>query len=84
MSIVPIRPGLQPEPEAGEVNTYVIAALEELLDKARTGEVIGIAYAVQHPKQLTSYWRAGFCSRATLGALALLQHWLCAEEMEAE
>lgn len=83
MTIVPIRPGVEPDPPKGEVNADVVETLEKLLDRARSGEVIGIAYAVQHPERMTSYWRAGFCSRAILGAMLLLQHEMCAADIEA-
>ncbi|MET4187599.1 hypothetical protein ABIB86_000452 [Bradyrhizobium sp. JR1.7] len=82
MSIVPIRPGLEPDPPNGEVNSVAVKAIEELLEKARAGEVIGIAYALQHPKRTTSFGRAGFCTRALLGAVCLLQAWVCKDDLE--
>jgi len=82
MSIVPIRPGLEPDPPKGEVNAALVKELEQLLDRARSGEVVGIAIALQHPERLTSFYRVGFMSRAILGALVLLQTQMATDELE--
>lgn len=44
---------------APEPNTSCIAALEELLEKAKAGEVVGVAVACLHYDRLASYHIAG-------------------------
>lgn len=79
MKIVPLRPGLEPCPD-GEPNQEVIDCLSVLLDKAKAGEVIGIAYVSQHPADFTMYDRKGRTTRGTIGALVMLQYDMCKED----
>lgn len=74
MSVTPIRPGVAPEPSNGEVIESVVTELEELLDHARAGRIVGLAYAAQHQEKMTTYNHCGYRSRAVLGTLVLLQH----------
>lgn len=80
--VVPIRPGLAPAPPNGEVSPETVKQLEELLEMARSGEVIGIAYAISHPGYATSFHRVGYGGRALLGAVGLLQHSICQHDLE--
>lgn len=72
--VIAIREGVSPEPLAGEVNSDVVERLADLLDKARSGEVTGIAYATLHPGDVSFYDNCGRATRGLLGALLLLQH----------
>lgn len=80
--VVPIRPGLAPAPPDGEVSPETVKVLEELLEKARSGEVSGIAYAVSHSGDTTSFHCVGYGGRALLGAVTLLQHNICKRDLE--
>jgi hypothetical protein len=83
MTIVPIRPGLA-LPPPGEINENVVSELEDLLEQARAGEIVGIAYALEHPGKTTSFQRAGFCTRGLLGAVTLLQAQICRNELDED
>lgn len=75
--VVPLRAGLEPSPPAGEVDATVVARLAELLAKAEAGEIVGIAYAVLHPGDFSSFDTRGRTTRGLLGALSLLQYDMC-------
>jgi hypothetical protein len=76
-TVIPLRPGLEPPPAPGSVNAALVEELASLLDKARAGEVVGIAYAVLHPGDLSSFNTAGRTTRGLLGALTMLQYDMC-------
>jgi hypothetical protein len=82
-TVVPLRPGLEPYPD-GEPNPEVIQHLSGLLDRAKAGEIIGIAYAAIHPGDFTSYTRKGRTTRGVIGALVMLQHDMCKADIEAD
>lgn len=46
--------------DASNQNAACVAALEELLQKAKDGEVVGIAYAVQYQDRSAGNAAAGF------------------------
>lgn len=73
MTVLPLRPGLEPC-QNGEPNPEVIEYLSQCLDKAKAGEIVGIACVTQHPGDFTSYARKGRTTRGTIGALMMLQH----------
>lgn len=77
----PIRPGIVPK-QGAELNPAVVTELEGLLDMARAGEIVGIAYATQHPADLTSFHYVGRITRSAIGALVLLQHRMCKADLE--
>lgn len=79
MKIVPLRPGLEPCPD-GEPNPDVIEFIAGLLDKAKAGEIVGIACVTQHPADFTMYDRKGRTTRGTLGALVMLQYDMCKDD----
>jgi hypothetical protein len=81
VSIVPIRPGLEPV-SVREPNPDCVSKLETLLQEARAGEVTGFAYAALHPGDLTSFGEGGRSTRGMLGALVMLQHWMCKSDIE--
>jgi hypothetical protein len=84
MTVVPIRPGVALPPPRGEVDEDVIKVLTDLLEAAHAGEVVGVAYAAQHPQKTTSWHRAGYGTRALLGAVTLLQADICRTELESD
>jgi hypothetical protein len=75
--VIPLRAGLAPSPSGGEPNAAVVDRLAELLEMARAGEVVGIAYATLHPGDLSIYDTRGRTTRGLLGALTLLQFDMC-------
>lgn len=68
-------PAITPTP-----HEYVITCLEEALEQARAGEVVGIALAKTHGDTSTTVIRAGFSSRSLLGAVAQMQFALAREQ----
>ena len=72
--VIPIRKGVTPQPAAGEVNPEVVKELEELLDKARAGDITGLAYVSLHAGDFSTAASAGRLTRGVIGALAILQH----------
>ena len=73
-----------PEPPAGTVDPDVVKELEKLLNKAKTGDMTGIAYASLHPGGFTTYNRAGRMTRGVIGALTLMQWDMCKTDIEAD
>lgn len=63
------------QPSGGEPNENLVEFLEELLEKARSGEIIGIAGGAMHPSpvgsiMVTSNFRCGWNSSiAMVGTL---------------
>lgn len=57
-----------------EVNAQLIETLEDLLERARSGEIVGVAYATQYRDQsVTHYWAGSFTGVYTVvGALHTL------------
>lgn len=79
--VTPIRPNVRPA--TGKVsNPEVVARLEELLDRAKSGEIVGIAYAITDGDDYTSYSWVGRSIRGTLGALDLLHFEMCRADVE--
>ena len=79
--VIPIRPNVRPA--TGKVaNPEVIERLEELLDKAKSGEIVGIAYAITDGDDYTGYSWVGRSIRGTLGALDLLHFEMCRADVE--
>ena len=56
-----------------EVRDDVIKMLENLLDEARSGALIGVVYAAGYFDERTSYASSGKVARQILGALTLAQ-----------
>ena len=82
MTVVPIRPGIAPPASIHDSNEDVVEKLEALLAHARAGEIQGFAYASLHPGDLTTYGRGGRTTRGVLGALTMLQHYMCKTDIE--
>ena len=57
-----------------KANPGVVKLLEELLESARSGVVIGFAGAVIDCDDCSAPRRAGVATRGLLGALAIAQH----------
>lgn len=71
-------------PWSGEPRETVIEELEELLEKARAGEIQGFCYAAEHRDRLTSYGYSGIVggSHAMVGACYQLLHTISARTAE--
>jgi len=52
----------------------VVELLERALEKARSGEICGVALAYNHVDNASSFGWAGTVSHGVLGALSRLQH----------
>lgn len=61
----------------GEPDPDVVKLAEETLERARSGDVNGIAVVMQHADDATTYQNCGNTTRATIGALEILKHELC-------
>mgnify|MGYP003543510676 CR=1 FL=1 len=63
----------------------VVAHLEELLEKARSGEIIGICGAIQYYDNLAGWYTVGATnSFSVVGALQIMQTGLALQHHEAE
>jgi hypothetical protein len=82
VTIVPIRPGLEPPSEIRGPNPDAVALLERMLKEAQAGEIQGLAYASLHPGDLTTYGSGGRTTRGILGALTMLQFYMCKTDLE--
>lgn len=71
--VVPIRSGLTPEPPPGYVDESVVKELTDLLERAKSGEITGIAYAVLCPGDTSYYGRSGRITRGVVGAMEILK-----------
>jgi hypothetical protein len=80
--VVAIRQGLAVEPPAGTVNADVVKELQELLDKASSGDITGIAFVSLHPGDLTVHHSVGRITRGVIGAMTLLQYSLARSDLE--
>ena len=80
--VVPIRQGLTPEPTAGSVDQGIVKELENLLGRAKAGEITGMAFVALCPGDFTTYSSVGRLTRGVIGALALLQHQLMKNDIE--
>jgi hypothetical protein len=81
-NVVSIREGISLAPLGGEPDPAVVERLLDLLEKARAGEITGIAYATLHPGDVSTYDNAGRATRGLLGALLLLQFEMCKADAE--
>lgn len=79
--VIPIRANIAPH-TGGESRPEVVEKLTELLEMAKAGELLGIAFVSLHPGDLTTYGTSGRTTRGVLGALALLQHEVCRDDLE--
>ena len=55
--VIEINSGIDITP--GIVNEKTVEALEEALEQARSGEIVGVSIIKRHPDSLTSYHIAG-------------------------
>ena len=82
MAVVSLRGGIVPQ--EGVPNASVIEALEEALERARSGEIQGVAIAQLHADRLASYAIAGIIGGySLLGALEMLKS-VIVRHIEAE
>lgn len=59
----------------GEPNEYCVAVCEDLLERARSGDIVGIAYAVQHSDGGVADRMSGFLQHQPIvGRLFLMAH----------
>lgn len=63
----------------GVPNDKLITDIQELLEKAKSGEISGLAWASLHRDDATSYGWNGKLTRGVIGALELVKY----ELMEA-
>ena len=75
-----IRGGVAPE--AREVNPDVIEAIEDLLQRARSGDLQGVICIGTHHDRTSGWVNAGWCYPATIGQLAMAQHAMTAGMFE--
>ena len=74
MGVTPINNSIKTINQMGDIDEAAVAALERLLDQAKSGEVIGIAWAAMHADECTSFQCNGSSiSRSLLGAITLLR-----------
>lgn len=73
--VVSLRGGEIVQP--GEPLPDVVAAFEQMLEMARSGEVKGFAVALVHNDDCTSMRRTGVQTRGIIGCLEILKHDLC-------
>lgn len=66
----------------GTPNQELIEDLEKVLEKAKSGEIISIAYAILYSDELTSYRWVGKMTRAIVGTLELIKYGLCRGDWE--
>ena len=66
-----------------EANEAVIAALEDLMDLAKAGEIHGVSAAFAYVDGSASYVRSGAITNAMLGAATRVQSLLVAHLEEA-
>lgn len=69
-NVTPIDPRWAPPQPA--VNKNVIKFLEETLEAARAGEIVGIAGATVHPGHCTTPFWVGKSGRGTMGCLQVV------------
>lgn len=55
------------------VNEFCVEALEGLIAKANTGDVVGVSVAIQHADGATSGWTAGFVYNSRIIGELMLQ-----------
>lgn len=60
-------------------NTDLVEVLEDLLERAKGGEIVGIAGAILYRDEATGTCVAGISMRSLLGTLFILQHKLVEE-----
>jgi hypothetical protein len=65
--IVGLRGG--PVPQVMPANPDVVKLLEGLLERARSGDVLGVHVVMQHSDECCRWQRAGLCSYRLLGML---------------
>lgn len=82
--VVAIRSGIAVEPPAGTANPDLVKELQDLLEKANSGEITGFAYASLHPGDVTTYCSVGRLTRGVIGALVMLQWSLAKSDGEHE
>ncbi len=70
-------------PVPGEVIMEVVTQLEDLLERARAGNIKGIAYVTLCEDDCTTYGDAGWITRAVMGTLHILMHSLCKADVDA-
>ena len=58
----------------GEADPWVVEALEDMLERAKSGECKGFAIAWLTADQATCHHVVGRVTRAVLGAVTILQH----------
>jgi hypothetical protein len=54
-------------PQAVGVVSDVVKLLEDMLERARSGDVVGVSVAVQHSDECCQWYRAGLSSYRLLG-----------------
>lgn len=61
----------------GQPDQNIIKVAEEILDRARSGDLNGLAYVMHHSDDTTSYEYIGRIDRATIGTLEMLKLRIC-------
>lgn len=60
--------------QIGDANPDLVAALERLLERAKSGDIVSIACAVMHNDKSAAYKCVGVTSYSLLGALRLAEN----------
>lgn len=79
---MPIRAGVTPAQTVGAVNPDLVKELQDLLERAKAGELHGLAYAALYAGDLTVYDSAGRLTRGVIGAIELLKFRMCRDDLE--
>jgi hypothetical protein len=83
LSVVGIRPG-QAISDLREPNAGAIKVLEDLLERARAGELVGVAVVAYQPGGETWWQIAGIHGRGTIGALEVVKADLVGRDLRDE
>lgn len=68
---------------AGDPVEPCVSALEDMLERARAGEVIGVAMAVMHSDRSSSFTFGGYLdSYGVIGALEMVRAKIVADQLE--
>lgn len=74
-NIVSLHPHLTPTPTSRDPSPDVVAFAEDLLARARSGDIHGLAAALTDGSH--SYRCAGQCTLGTIGNIERMKTWLC-------
>lgn len=82
MSVVSLKG--DPIVAPGTPNADLVTHLEEILEKARSGEISSLVYIALYHDDLTTYHWIGRMTRGVLGCLELVKYGLSREDAESK